>query len=243
MNDDHLHDDHLHSVHLSCAVCGDEKLPLDEKAVYVCDICGQAFEADTTCRGGHFVCGTCRQKAARREIVGYCLESRQTDPYDLTQALMKLPGVAMHGPEHHLLLTAALLTAYCNATGRDPLPQLLEEADRRSIQVPGGACGLWGICGAAVGAGIYASILSGSSPYAEEEWKTSGQLTARCADAISKQGGPRCCKRDCFTALKEAVVYSNEQLHTDFGAPDRTCLFYVNNRECKGKDCPFFPLA
>jgi DNA-directed RNA polymerase subunit RPC12/RpoP len=234
-------DSELHRVQLKCPVCGADKIPLDIEAVYVCDICGQSFEADTTCQNGHFVCHDCRQKAARQEIIRYCLAGKHLDPYNLTIELMQLPNTAMHGPEHHLLLTAALLTTYCNTLGRDDLPELLEEANDRSMQVPGGACGYWGICGAAIGAGIFLSLVSEASPFAVEEWKVSGQLTAKCAAAISGQGGPRCCKRDSFSALKEAVTFCNQNLNTSFGYPDITCQFYPNNQECKGKGCQFFP--
>ena len=231
----------LHKVQPKCLVCGSDKVLFEEAAVHICDICGQAFEADSTCKSGHFVCHTCRQKAARQVIIAHCLTSKQRDPYILMLELMKLPRMAMHGPEHHLLLTATLLTAYCNTMGRIDLPELLEEANARSMQVPGGACGFWGVCGAAIGAGIFTSIITGASPYAEEEWKTSGQMTAGCAAAISKQGGPRCCKRDSFIALKEAIYYCNKYLNTDFFVPDISCQFYANNQECKGKACPFFP--
>ena len=122
------------------------------------------------------------------------------------------------------------------------MPGHLAEANERSMDVPGGACGFWGICGAAIGCGIYMSILSEASPYAETEWKTAGQLTARCAGAVSEQGGPRCCKRDSFLAFMEAAAYSNSTLGTHFATPDDLrCDFYPNNEECKKLACPFFP--
>lgn len=232
----------LHKVKLKCLVCGADKLPLDEEISAICDVCGEKLEADTTCENGHYVCHMCRQKAAREEMIQYCLTSKQTDPYTLLLELMKLPATAMHGPEHHLLLTAALLTALCNVKGRTDLAALLEEANARSLQVPGGACGNWGVCGAAIGAGIFSSIVIESSPYAESEWKSCGQLTSKCANAISKQGGPRCCKRDSYTAFLEAIAYCNKKFKTDFNIPDTIeCRFFINNEECKGKKCRFFP--
>lgn len=233
----------LHRVKLTCPVCKADKLTLDEEIAGKCSLCGQEFEADTTCKNNHYICHICRQKAAREEIIRYCLANKQTDPYSLMLELMKLPDTAMHGPEHHLLFPAALLTSLCNAKGRTDLAVLLEEANNRSIQVPGGACGSWGICGAAIGAGIFSSIIAESSPYAEKEWKSCGQLTSRCASAISKQGGPRCCKRDSYTALKEAIPYCNKRFKTNFTIPGPIkCQFYIGNKECKGKKCQFFPL-
>lgn len=232
----------LHRVIQKCLVCGTEKQPLEDGIIVKCALCGESFEAYETCENHHFVCHMCRQKSAREKIIAHCLKSKLINPYALLFELMKLPETTMHGPEHHLLVPATLLTAFCNVKGRDDLANLLLEANTRSMQVPGGACGHWGICGAAIGAGIFSSIVLASSPFAEGEWQSCGQLTARCADAISCQGGPRCCKRDSFTALKEAIVYCNAQLDTDFDTPDPIqCQFFINNTECKGKACPFFP--
>lgn len=226
-----------------CPVCGEEKIYFEEDTMERCNICGASFEDDSSCSNGHHVCPMCRQKAARQAILAHCRGSLLDQPYPLMLELMKLPEVMMHGPEHHLLLPAAFITAYANEKGMpEELPELLERANERSIQVPGGACGAWGICGAAVGAGIFMSIVTGSSPFAKEEWRISGQLTARCADKVSSQGGPRCCKRDGFLALAEAAAYSNSVLDTHFEAPgDIKCEFYPNNEQCKGKACPFFP--
>ncbi len=234
----------LHKIDLRCTVCNEKRVWRDDEVVAKCDICGQEFEADATCINHHFVCHSCRQKNARNKIIAYCLNSKKTDPYMLMLELMKLPDTAMHGPEHHLLLATALLTAYCNLKGREDLSILLEEANERSLQVPGGACGNWGICGAAIGAGIFSSIIMESSPYAEQEWKSCGQLVSKCGNAISLQGGPRCCKRDSYTAFLEAIKHCNQEFETDFNVPDKiTCQFFTNNEECKGINCQFFPTA
>lgn len=228
-----------------CPLCGKDKIFFDEgtETIKPCDICGADFEADANCESGHYVCHMCRQKQAREAIISHCLESAHKQPYPLVLELMQLPEVAIHGPEHHLLLTAALLTCYCNEKDhRYDLPDFLAVANERSIGVPGGACGMWGVCGAAIGSGIYMGIITESSPYAEMEWKTTGQLTARCANAISCEGGPRCCKRDTFLSLKETAAYSNAVLDTHFTVPDdMQCIFYPNNKECKKRACPFFP--
>ncbi|MDL2226003.1 DUF5714 domain-containing protein [Eubacteriales bacterium OttesenSCG-928-M02] len=230
-------------IEAKCLICAEDKVPLKEEVTATCDLCGETFQADSTCVNGHYVCHMCRQKAAREGIIKYCQTSEHTQPYPLLLELMKLPGVAMHGPEHHLLLTAALLTAYCNEKGKQKeLAEYLDEANSRSIGVPGAACGFWGICGAAIGSGIYMSILTEASPYAEVEWKAVGQCTVRCADAVSKEGGPRCCKRDSFLSMMEAIEHSNNILGTHFEAPeDIRCTFYPNNEECKQRACPFFP--
>lgn len=227
-----------------CPVCREDKIFFAEDMpprTEVCDICGDNFEVDGSCQNEHFVCHMCRQKWARAAIIEHCLKSGHTDPLPLTLELLALPEVAIHGPEHHLLLAAALLTAYHAERGGD-LPALLEEANARSLGVPGGACGAWGICGAAVAGGIYMSIVTGSNPYATEEWRVTGQLTSRSGELISREGGPRCCKRDTFISLMTAAAHSNEVLGTKFDIPSGiVCDFYPNNKECKRLACPFFP--
>jgi hypothetical protein len=47
----------------------------------------------------------------------------------------------MVGPEHHVMVGAALLTAYKNAEGQIDLPAALTEMMNRSKSVSGGACG------------------------------------------------------------------------------------------------------
>lgn len=228
----------------SCTICKKEQVNinhnLEERA---CDICGQETLAQASCEEGHIVCALCRQHSARQSIIDACLKTQLSQPLPIMIELMKLSDVAMHGPEHHLLLPAALLTAYAKEKKlEDRLLSMLEEANKRSLDVPGGACGYWGICGAAIGTGIYTSIVTQSNPLASQAWGQSGQVTAKAANAVSAEGGPRCCKRDSFLSLIEAVSYSKTNLDSNFEAIQQIrCEFYPNNKTCKLRACPFFP--
>ncbi len=231
----------MHKIRDICGLCASEREVLEETSMQRCSNCDVLFEAQTVCRQGHYICGTCREALARKAMIAYCLESDAQDVYALVVALMKLEHTAMHGPEHHLLLPAALLTAYKNRGGEIVLEEALEEANRRSGQIPGGACGHWGACGAALGAGIFLSIVLEASPLSEREWHLAGQLTARCIDRISAQGGPRCCKRDTFLALGTVLDFIDEHLGLSFALPvEIRCEFFVNNAQCKTSECPFF---
>ena len=233
-----------YKIKAQCPLCGEETRELSQPHTQICSVCRNSYEAYSDCQNKHFVCNMCRQKAVREKIIRHCMKSAKENPFELQRDLMQIPGVLMHGPEHHLLTTAALLTAYANKKNRRDLEKLLHEADRRTIQVPGAACGFWGVCGAAVGAGVFISILTETGPLSTDTWRTTGQLTAKCADVISAQGGPRCCKRDSFLSLRETLQYSNEILDAGFDVPKKIiCEFYVNNRECKGRACEFFPLT
>ena len=81
-----------------------------------------------------------------------------------------MPFCHMHGPEHHVMVGAALLTAYKNAGGDLDLPKALQEMYSRGKAVPGGACGFWGACGAGISAGQFVSIATSSTPLAVEPW-------------------------------------------------------------------------
>ena len=125
--------------------------------------------------------------------------------------MMDLPFCHMHGPEHHVMVGAALLTAYKNAGGQLDLEKALGEMYSRGKEVPGGACGFWGACGAGISAGQFLSIATASTPLSVEPWSLSNQMTARALDQIGKAGGPRCCKRDSFLAI---LAIKNPRWHS-----------------------------
>ena len=128
------------------------------------------------------------------------------------QELMENPFIYMHGPEHHIMVGAALLTAWKNAGGEGELKSMLEEMKRRGSRYPGGSCGLWGCCGAAISVGMFVSILTKATPLTGKSWGYANQATAQALSALAALGGPRCCKRNSFTAAKEAVDFAARRL-------------------------------
>ena len=55
-------------------------------------------------------------------IVGVCLSNTSRNPMEMLEELMSQPFCHMHGPEHHTIVEAALLTAYRNAGERLTCP-------------------------------------------------------------------------------------------------------------------------
>jgi hypothetical protein len=160
----------------------------------------------------------------------------------LAVELMKSPKIKMHGPEHHFLVPAVLLAAYCNLTGnQQDKADKIKTARNRADYVKGGFCGLHGACGAAVGTGIFVSLLTGATPLSGREWKLSNLITSQCLKEIAEHGGPRCCKRDTFLAIINAIDFIKEYFDTDM-AINRgiKCQFSTFNRECRKEQCPFF---
>ena len=103
---------------------------------------------------------------------------------------MAMPFCHMHGPEHHVMVGAALLTAYKNAGGQIDLTKALHEMYRRGKAVPGGACGFWGACGAGISAGQFVAIATDSTPLAAAPWGLSNQMTAKALESIGKKRRP-----------------------------------------------------
>lgn len=145
----------------------------------------------------------------------------------------------MHGPEHHVMVGASLLTAYKNAGGEIDLTSALSEMQARGMQVPGGACGFWGACGAGISTGMYMSIVTKSTPLAKEAWGLSNQMTGLSLSAIGKNGGLRCCKRDSYLAIMEAVRFTKEKLGVGMELDKIECSRSKLNNQCIEERCPF----
>ena len=217
----------------------------------VCDVCGNEFDAESRCKNGHFVCDACHARGAASIIEAVCRSSTSTDAWAIALELMHSPAVAMHGPEHHVLAGAALLAAYCNATGeRDKLAARLAVMLRRGAQLPGGTCGHWGACGAALSAGVFLAAVTEATPLSRrgtwatnpsaDAWALGNTLTARCLAAVAQSGGPRCCKRSVGLVIREAVAFLREELDVSLALSAQTCEFSARNRECHGAQCAFF---
>ena len=82
---------------------------------------------------------------------------------------------------------------------------------QRGKQVPGGTCGFFGCCGAAVSAGIFGAIVLESTPLSEETWGKANLLTSKCLANEAKVGGPRCCKRNTYLSNCNARTVSIHQ--------------------------------
>lgn len=221
-----------------CLICGAPLKYLEKDEEMVCAICGKKELSKTSCVEGHYVCNECHM-GGLDEIMGLCLKSDSKDPIIIIKEMMKQPFCHMHGPEHHVMVGAALLTAYANAGGEVDLKEALTEMIKRGKEVPGGTCGFWGACGAGISTGMFISILTKSFPLAEKPWSLSNGMTSRSLNAISANGGPRCCKRDSFLAIQTAIDYVKEHLGIEMEQSEVVCEFSSNNNQCLGKRCPF----
>lgn len=226
----------------ACLICGAElEYYADRHEQMTCEICGKQVSSNVRCEKGHFICDECHGRKSVEMVVAACRELKSKDPVEIAQKLFENSFVHMHGPEHHVLVGASLLTAYHNGGGQIDLDKALEEMVERGMQIPGGSCGFWGGCGAALSAGISFSIITGTTPLSSESWGLCSMLTSRILAAMGSIGGPRCCKRTSFLSITEAAGFMNENLPSEIEITrDIKCSFSHNNRECITERCPFF---
>ena len=223
-----------------CLICGAPIVYLDTPEEMECALCHQTFSSNVRCADGHYICDRCHASNGIALITEVCRNTLSRDPLRIAIDIMEQPSIHMHGPEHHVLVGSALIAAYDNCGGEVDRDKALAEMVRRGGQVPGGACGVWGCCGAAVSAGMFMSIVIGSTPMKEEEWGLSNLLTSAALAEIGRIGGPRCCKRDSFLAIRTAVDFTSEHLGVRMELPEIIeCEFAPLNRQCIGDRCPF----
>ena len=232
------HGTDMKNMNEECLICRAPLEYLERDELMECAICHKKENSKTRCIRGHYVCNACHT-AGMDAIIGLCLEETSRDPVAVMEKMMAMPFCHMHGPEHHVMVGAALLTAYKNAGGDIDLPEALAEMMRRGKSVPGGACGFWGACGAGISSGMFVSIISGSTPLAEEPFALAHRMTARSLGRIGEIGGPRCCKRDSYLSILSAIDFVRENFGVEMEKPDITCSHSSKNDQCIGKRCPF----
>lgn len=221
-----------------CLICKASLEYLETDILMECEICHKKENSKTRCVNGHYVCNDCHTQGLD-SIVGLCLEESSKNPIEIIEKMMAMPFCHMHGPEHHVMVGVALLTAYKNAGGNIDLHSALVEMLNRGKSVPGGACGFWGACGAGISSGMFISIISKSTPLTNEPFALSHKMTAKSLGVIGEIGGPRCCKRDSFLAILSAIDFVKDHFGIEMEKPEVICRYSSRNNQCIGKRCPF----
>lgn len=178
-------------------------------------------------------------------VAALCLADTSRNPIEILEKLMSQPDCPMHGPTHHVLVGAALLTAYNNSlpdSSKLDLKEALAEMRERGEQVPGGACGYLGACGASISTGIFLSIVTRNTPFSTDTWRLCNLCTARALEQVAENGGPRCCKRDSYLSVLTAIDFVKENLGVEMMKPEVHCTRSQINEQCIGKKCPFSPI-
>ncbi len=221
-----------------CMVCGNELLYPAKEVELTCHYCGQTSLANAHCNKKHFVCDHCHSEDALDVMEHLCTEATETDMLEILARLRKHPSIPVHGPEHHALMPAIIVTAYRNSGGNIE-KDLIATAIRRGNQIIGGSCAFTGICGSATGVGIAFSLLLQANPVKAEQRQIVQQITQLVLADIAKLKAARCCQRDCWLGLKKAAELSREYLPIPLQADAVIgCWQRQQNQECIGMDCP-----
>ncbi len=176
-----------------------------------------------------------------KKIIEACLNEKSKSPVEIFCRIAKKEFVRIHGPEHHVLDGAALLTAFFNAGGTIDLEHSLKELMKRGMQMPGAICGMWGVCGAVSSMGAALSIIDGTGPLSTDGlWGKHMEFTSKALYSLSQTGGPRCCKRDAFLSFQEAINYINENYDVELENRKIECSFSEKNEQCIKERCPFY---
>ena len=221
-----------------CLICKAPLVYLEADEEMECAVCHKKENSKTRCENSHYVCNECHMMGLDT-IIALCFTSTSKNPVEILQSMMNFPFCHMHGPEHHVMVGSALLTAYKNAGGVIDLEKALVEMINRGKNVPGGACGFWGACGAGISSGMFISIISSSTPLSVEPFALSHKMTAKSLSAIGEIGGPRCCKRDSYLSILSAIDFTAEQFGVKMEKPAIVCQHSAQNGQCIGKRCPF----
>ena len=164
------------SYRSGCMVCGAELVYFETEQDNACHYCGRIILANAQCTNGHFVCDPCHSTDAVEIIKQICLHSRELDAVALMQTIRSHPRFPLHGPEHHALVPAVILTALRNA-GNDITNEQMVTGIQRGQTIAGGACAFLGVCGAAIGVGIAFSVLLAANPYDGDKRQTVQRAT------------------------------------------------------------------
>lgn len=221
-----------------CLICGAPLEYLFENEDMECAICRKKEPSKTRCVSGHYVCSDCHTQGMDA-IFSVCMNESSTDPIEILEELMSLPFCHMHGPEHHVIVGASLLTAYKNSGGKLDFESALKEIYSRGKSVPGGVCGFWGACGAGISSGQFVSIISGATPLSDKEWGLANKMTSSALANIGQIGGPRCCKRDSYISILSAVDFIRENFGIEMKRSQPACSRSAQNAQCITSRCPF----
>jgi len=220
----------------TCAIC--DAVLQEADTLAICSYCGQSTAAEYLCPNGHHICEECQLADLPELLNRVCQSTSETDPVEVANLIMRHPVVAMHSPQHHVLVAPLVLAALRNSGLRPITEQQLASAIRRTSDIPFAVCGTRGECGAAVSVGALVSILTSASYRKDRERSLALQATAEALQAIAQAGGPRCCKQSVYLSLETAVAFLKREL--DLHLPLAVRCDFKDGEECKHERCVYY---
>lgn len=223
-----------------CMVCGLALVYGEQGEPVECQACGRRESSPITCPAGHYICNACHSETPLAKLPGLARATNGTAPEDILEELLMLPDLPMHGPEHHAMPALALLIA-CERAGVELPDNFIEEAIRRCMQIPGGACCYHGACGGALALGVAVSLITRATPLTG---LARGMAHRATAMALLKCGddNARCCKRALRGTIVAGRQFFHEELKIEFARAKglQTCQDITHNSECARSQCAYF---
>ncbi len=223
-----------------CLACGAELVYFKTNQDKACHFCDKIVSANAQCTNGHFICDACHSSDAVEIIKQVCLHTRNSDATSIMQTIRSHPQFNVNGPEHHAMIPAVILTGLRNA-GNSITDDQIMTAIERGQTIAGGACAFFGVCGAAVGAGIALSVLWGATPLDGDKRQAVQLAVQKVLGKIASYNAPRCCQRDSWLALQSAAEILNENMGKKLMVQQIECEQYRQNKECIHDQCPLWP--
>lgn len=157
------------------------------------------------------------------------------DEWDASETL------PFHGPWHHGIVPAVIITALRN-NGYDFTENDIKEAFTRGLKIPAGGCGFCGTCGGGSGLGIAVSIIKRANPFHDEGRSAAFKAAQEANERIGKLGGPRCCRLSAYTAIDQALkLLNNMEYELPRSKAIGRCEVWELNDSCHKERCPYFP--
>jgi hypothetical protein len=223
----------------NCGVCGKALIYSPEAELLKCDFCGKTEPARIYCPDGHYICDSCHSRKALDVLREVLSSTTSTNPSEILERVLSHPSVPLHGPEHHAIVPAVIVAAVKNAGY--PVPEgALEKAIDRGSKIPGGWCGFYGACGAAIGVGTAVSVLTSATPLTGKTRTLANEATSLALNRMLDEG-PRCCKRASRRATDAAVEFLEKRMDIVLDKPGKiTCYYAPRNRECILNNCEYY---
>ncbi len=230
-----------------CEICGKNLIHLtdiNEIKEVSCQFCNKKEKAEVICSDGHYICDECHSKDAIEVISEFCEKTELTNPYQIAEEIMKHPNFKVYGPEHHVLVPAAILTSLKNLHVKNPEGKEVnfghvQEAIRRASKIPGGWCGFYGTCGSGAGSGVAISVFTKATPSKDTERSLSILTTSRSLEKIA-DNLEHCCKRALRLAITETIKMLNEKFELNLDFSPKSCSFSKINDKCEKEKCLYF---
>lgn len=174
------------------------------------------------------------------KILAVCKTQTSINPIEIFNIVTKEDFVRMHGPEHHVIDGACLLVAFKNAGGNIDLDEGLNWIMTQGMKIPGAVCAHWGVCGAALSLGAALSFIDKTGPLSTDgTWGSHMTFTANATSKIGSFAGPRCCKRDAYSAFTAAIEYINSNYDVKLPIEPVECQLSRRNVQCIKDKCPY----